>query len=104
MSHTLPTSASSSNFQLIFNNALKAYERRTRKDLLVHPLAVELQSCKSPSSILVVLQEELYGPLEYERWTKWLEPTVKVLYTLSETLGEGVSLVYMPRDIKVSEI
>jgi hypothetical protein len=25
--------------------------------------------------------------------TKWLDPTVKVLYTLSETLGEGVSLV-----------
>jgi hypothetical protein len=28
-----------------------------------------------------------------ERLTKWLDPTVKVLYSLSETLGEGVSLV-----------
>jgi hypothetical protein len=28
-----------------------------------------------------------------ERLTKWVDPTVKVLYSLSETLGEGVSLV-----------
>jgi hypothetical protein len=28
-----------------------------------------------------------------ESLTKWLDPTVKVLYSLSTTLGEGVSLV-----------
>jgi hypothetical protein len=28
-----------------------------------------------------------------ERLTKWVDPTVKVLCSLSETLGEGVSLV-----------
>ncbi|KAF8497805.1 hypothetical protein F5888DRAFT_1634238 [Russula emetica] len=41
MSRTHPTSASSSNFQLtlIFDNALKAYQKRTKKDLLTHPLA-----------------------------------------------------------------
>jgi hypothetical protein len=107
MSHTRPTPTSSSNFQLIFNNALKAYERRTKKDLLAHPLAAQLQDCASHTSILIVLQQEVQklnqSQSSDERLTKWLDPTVKVLYTLSETLGEGVSLV-CPRDIKVSEI
>jgi hypothetical protein len=97
MYHSRPTSTSSSNFQEFFNNALKAYERRTKKDLLAHPLATQLQSCNSPSSILNVLQQqvqELNQPQSSdERLTKWLDPTVKVLYTFSGTLGEGVSLV-----------
>jgi hypothetical protein len=97
MSHTRPTSTSSSNFQLIFNNALKTYEKRTKKDLLAHPLAVQLQDCDSHSTILIVLQQQVQelnqSQTSDERLTKWLDPTVKVLYTLSETLGEGVSLV-----------
>ncbi|KAI0268041.1 hypothetical protein BGY98DRAFT_355133 [Russula aff. rugulosa BPL654] len=100
MSHTLPTSTSSSNFQLVFNNALKAYERRTKKDLLAHPLAAQLQYCDTHSSILIVLQQQVQelnqSQSSDERLTKWLDPTVKVLYTLSETLGEGVSLVFSP--------
>jgi hypothetical protein len=95
MSHTRPTSTSSSNFQLIFNHALKAYERRTKKDLLAHPLAAQLQDCDSHSSILIVLQQQVQeldqSQSNDERLTKWLDPTVKVLYTLSETLGEVFS-------------
>jgi hypothetical protein len=97
MSNTRTASTPSSNFQLIFNNALKAYERRTKKDLLAHPLAAQLQDCDSHSSILIVLQQQVQelnkSQSSDERLTKWLDPTVKVLYTLSETLGEGVSLV-----------
>src|SRR6266576_4951415 len=97
MSHAPSTSTSSSNFQVIFNHALKAYEKRTKKDLLAHPLASQLQTCDSHSSILIVLQQQVQelnrSQTSDERLTKWLDPTVKVLYTLSETLGEGVSLV-----------
>src|SRR6267154_2781638 len=97
MSHTCPTSTSSSNFQVIFNNALETYERRTKKDLLAHPLATQLQGCVSQSSILIVLQQQVQelnqSQIADERLTKWLHPTVKVLYTFSETLGAGVSLV-----------
>jgi len=108
MSHSHPTTAtSSSNFQLIFNNALKAYEKRTRKDLLAHSLAAELQTCNSPSAILAILHRQVQGldqsQSSDDRWTKWLNPTVDVLYTLSGTLGEGVSLV-SPRTRKLSEI
>jgi hypothetical protein len=97
MSHTRPTASSSSTFQPIFNNALKAYERRTKKDLLKHPLATQLQACDSPSSILLLLQQQVQdlnrSQSSNDRLTKWLDPTVNVLYTLSETLGEGVGLV-----------
>jgi hypothetical protein len=97
MSHTQPTATSSSNFQLIINNALDTYKKRTKTDLRAHPLAAQLQSCDYPSDILAVLQEQLQG-LDQSRssdglWTKWLDPTVNVLYAFSTTIGAGVGLV-----------
>jgi hypothetical protein len=99
MSLTPPTASSSSTstFQPIFNNALKAYERRTKKDLLAHPLAAQLQACDSPSNILAVLQQQVQeldrSQSSDNRLTKWLDPMVNVLYAFSATLGEGVGLV-----------
>ena len=96
MSHTHPT-PTSTNFQLLFDNALKAYKKRTKKDLLRHRLADRLQACNSPGSILTVLQEQVQefdeSQRNNERLTKWLDPTVNVLHAFSETLGEGVGLV-----------
>jgi hypothetical protein len=97
MSHSHLTADSTSNFQLIINNALKGYEKHTKKDLLAHPLAAQLQACNSPADILAILQQQVQGLDQSQssdnRWTKWLNPTISVLYALSETLGEGVSLV-----------
>jgi hypothetical protein len=97
MSHTHPTGPSSSNFQLIFNNALKAYEKQTNNDILFHPLAADLQTCQSPSAILAVLLQQVQefdqSRTSDERLTKWLDPTVNVLFAFSETIGESVSLV-----------
>jgi hypothetical protein len=86
----------SSNFQLVFYNALKAYKKRTKKDPLTHPLAGRLEACDSASSILTVLQEQLQELNESQRSnTKLLDPTVtvNVLYAFSETIGEGVGSV-----------
>ena len=101
MSHTHPTASSSSkqasNFQLILINALDAYKKRTKKDLLAHPLFTELQSCNSTSAILAVLQQQLQGQDQSrrsdERWARWLDPTVNVLFTFSGIVEEGVGLV-----------
>ena len=98
MSHShLAAASSSSSFQLIINNALKTYEKRTKKDLLAHPLASQLQACNSPAAILAVLQQQAQGlgraRSSNDRWTKWLDPTISVLYTFSVTLGAGVGLV-----------
>ena len=98
-------SSSNSHFQLIFDNALKVYEKRTKKNLLKHPLASQLQACNSSDEILTILQQQVHALNQFQsrddRWDKWLGPTVNVLHTLSETLGEGVSLV---RDMSLSEI
>ena len=97
MSHTQPTATSSSNFQFVFNNALNAYQRRTKKDLLSHPLAAQLQACDTPGSIRLVLQQQVQdlnrSQSPDDRLTKWLDPTVNILSALSDTLGEGASLV-----------
>ena len=97
MSHSHLTATSSSNFQLIIDNALKEYAKYTKTDLTAHPLAIQLQTCDSPGAILAILQQQVQGPDQSgssdDRWTKWLDPTVSILCALSETLGEGVSLV-----------
>ncbi|KAH9165971.1 hypothetical protein EDB89DRAFT_1911005 [Lactarius sanguifluus] len=98
-----PASSSHSNFQSIFDASLKAYEKQTKKDLLSHPLAARLNSCGSPAAILAVLQDQVQ---EFEQsrsvnegLTKWLDPTVNVLYAFSATLGEGVGLVFSPAKV-----
>ncbi|KAF8269613.1 hypothetical protein EI94DRAFT_933908 [Lactarius quietus] len=98
-----PTPSSSSNFQAIFNTAVKAYEKKTKRDLLTHPLASQLQTCDTPASILAVLQSQV-DDLDQargrdERLTKWLGPTINVLLVFSDTLGEGVSLVFSPAKV-----
>jgi len=105
MSHTqashLTAAASSHNFQLIINNALKAYEGRTKKDLLAHPLASQLQACDSPTAILTLLKQQVQdldrSRSSDDRWTKWLDPTVNILYALCDTLGDGVGLVSLKK-------
>ncbi|KAH9034407.1 hypothetical protein EDB83DRAFT_2525242 [Lactarius deliciosus] len=100
MSQTPTTSAASSRFQAIFQTALKAYQKQTKKDLLAHPLASQLQSCDSTSAIITVLQDQVQefdqAHSGDERLTKWLIPTVNVLYAFSAAVSEGVGLVFSP--------
>ncbi|KAF8258024.1 hypothetical protein EI94DRAFT_1207398 [Lactarius quietus] len=106
---SLPSSSASiSNFQAIFNAALKAYEKKTKKDLLAHPLAAQLQACNSPSDILAVLQDKVnefdQSRSADERLSKWLNPTINVLYSFSATIGAGVALVFSPASVIFSGI
>ena len=91
MSQNCLATASSSKFQSIINDALKVYNKRTKNDLLLHPLATELQNSESPGDILAVLQQQLHGLDQSrsgdDRWTKWLDPTINVLLTFSQTAG-----------------
>ena len=91
------TSTSNSNFASIFNAALTSYKRKTKKDLTSHPLLPNLQSCDSPEAILTVLQEQIPASNQShngdDRLTKWVSPTVNVLYAFSATVGQGVGLV-----------
>jgi hypothetical protein len=97
MSADPSTSTSNSNFAAIFNAALKSYERKTKRDLTSHPLLPTLQSCGSPEAILTVLREQIPAFNQSQngddRLTKWVSPTVNVLYAFSATVGQGVGLV-----------
>jgi hypothetical protein len=97
MSASPSTSTSNSNFASIFNAALESYKRKTKKDLTSHPLLPSLQSCDSPEAILTVLREQIPAFQESQngddRLTKWVDPTVNVLFAFSATVGQGVGLV-----------
>ena len=97
MSAAPSTSTSRSSFASIFNAALETYKHRTKKDLSSHPLLSTLQPCDSPDAILTVLQEQIpaFGQSENgdDGLTKWVAPTVNVLYSFSATLGGVVGLV-----------
>jgi hypothetical protein len=97
MSQAPSTSTSGTNFQTIFAAALNVYEKKTKRDLLSHPLATQLQFCDSPSAILAILkaQAQTFARSQSpdERLTLWLDPTVNVLYAFSAILAEGVGLV-----------
>ncbi|KAH9164382.1 hypothetical protein EDB89DRAFT_2078084 [Lactarius sanguifluus] len=103
MSQTTSAAAASSRFQHIFNAALKSYQKQTKKDLIAHPLASQLQSCHSTSAILAVLQRQVQefdqAHSGDERFTKWLIPTVNVLYAFSAAVSEGVGLVFSPAKV-----
>ncbi|KAH9053162.1 hypothetical protein EDB87DRAFT_1581208 [Lactarius vividus] len=103
MSQTTSTASASSRFQDIFNAALKSYQRQTKKDLIAHPLATQLQSCDSTSAILAILQDQVreFDRVRSgdERLTKWLIPTVNVLYAFSAAVSEGVGLVFSPAKV-----
>lgn len=97
MSTVSSTSTSHSNFVSIFNAALGTYVRKTKKDLASHPLLPRLQSCKSPEAVLAVLREQIpvfrQSRNSDDGLTKWVNPTVNVLYTFSATIGGGIGQV-----------
>ncbi|KAI9435339.1 hypothetical protein H4582DRAFT_2079897 [Lactarius indigo] len=87
MSQTHPTASSSSNFQAIFYTSIKEYEKKAKKDLLVHPLMAQTQTCNSPNDILAILRTQVQqfeqSTSADDKLTKWLIPTVNVLYAFS---------------------
>ena len=97
MSQSPSPSTSSSNFRTIFVAAMKEYEKKTKTDLLTHPLATQLQSCASSSDILALLHDKVNefdkARSHNEKLSSWLNPTINVLYAFSATLGQGVGLV-----------
>ena len=84
------TSTSHSNFASIFNAALQKYNRNTNQDLAKHPLLPRLQSCQSPDAILAILREQTPESSQSQSsdggLTRWVTPTVNVMYSFSATL------------------
>ncbi|KAH9056474.1 hypothetical protein EDB87DRAFT_1579365 [Lactarius vividus] len=99
MSQIPSGSASSTNFETVFAAALEEYKKQTKNDITSHPLAAQLKTCDSPGAVLDLLQVQVQAFDKSQganKVTNWLDPTVKVLYAFSATLGNAVGLVYPP--------
>ncbi|KAF8487284.1 hypothetical protein DFH94DRAFT_797758 [Russula ochroleuca] len=100
MSTEPSTYTSISNFMSIFNAALEYYKRKTKNDLVSHPLLPTLQSCDSPKAtrdrIPAFDQSQIPRMVTTvsQNGSPWSPrtPTVNVLYAFSDTLGQGVVL------------
>ena len=104
MSQILAATTLTSNYQSIFNNAIESYKKKTKKDLLTHPLLDKLQNCDSPDAVLRLLYEQIPGFDQShgadDKLTKWLNPTVNVLCTFSGVIGGGIGLA-SPKKFRV---
>jgi len=103
-----PTAAiSSSNYQSIFDYAIEAYKKKTKKDLRSHPLLDKLQNCHSPDAVLNILYEQIPGFDQScdtdDNLTKWLNPTVNTLCTFSGAIGGSVGLA-SPKELRVKVV
>ncbi|KAI0284165.1 hypothetical protein BC826DRAFT_1179411, partial [Russula brevipes] len=100
MSPNPPETTSNSNYDLIFENALKAYKKKTGKDLTSDPLLRRLETCNSPDTVLGALREQIpdsgRSGTRDDRLMNWLDPTVNVLLSFSATIGGAISLPYPP--------
>ena len=97
MSSTAQPPASSIRFKSILDDALTEYQKKTKKNLLDYWLATELKNCESIDAILGILQDQAKT---IERTSagdqslmKYIGSSVNLLSSISDTLGEGISLV-----------
>ena len=105
-----PATTSSSDIERIFDAALKSYMKKTKKDLKEHDLFKQLENCHSPADILAVFQVAQFDVPSWtgsdERLKRCLVPTLNVLCTFSDTLGEGINLVivasFLPAQVNSS--
>jgi hypothetical protein len=105
MSQNPTATTSFSNYQSIFDSAIKAYKKKTKKDLHSHPLLDKLQNCDSPDAIISILYEQIPGFDQTcgtdDKLTKWLNPTINVLCTFSGVIGGSIGLA-SPNELRVN--
>jgi hypothetical protein len=106
MSQNPPGAASSSDYDVIFDNALKAYKTKTGKDLAKDPLLRRLETCNSPDSVISLLRQQIPGfdqsGSNDERLTKWVNPVVNVLCNFATTISGVVTLVSLGKFIVIT--
>jgi hypothetical protein len=84
--------AENSDFQYIFDEAVKEYNKKTKGNITSDPLLVELGSCTSVDDILAVFHRR-DEDLRASHCNKFLIPIINVLCKVSPVIGDGVGLV-----------
>ena len=92
-------SSSSSTFQDLFNAALQNYKDKTGNTLTDHPIAKQLETCESVSSITTILQEQAQSFREFRendgKLMKALNSSVAILCThsINSALKDAIGMV-----------
>ena len=83
--------------KLTLDDALTEYQKKTKQNLLDYWLATELKSCESIDAVLGILRDQAEAiertSAGDQRLMKHIGSSVNVLSSISDTLGEGISLV-----------
>jgi hypothetical protein len=94
---TTDPSSSATEFIAIFHAASKEYRNLTGQGLETHPFAVALEDYVSPSSVLNVFRKQARAFDAFrkgeDKLMASLTSIVYILFSVSETLGKGISLV-----------
>ena len=81
----------------IFEAASNEYKTLTGQGLETHPFAAALEDYVSPNSVLNVFRKQARAFDTFrkgeDKLMAWLTPIVYILFSVSETLGKGTSLV-----------
>lgn len=89
-----------SNFQLILD-ALDKYLEKTGINLQENPFADKVKNCDSPSTVLLLLEENLKAFKDYREENRklidCLNPVVQFVHAFSGILGEASGLVSRER-------
>ena len=92
-------SSESSTFQALFNTALQDYKDKTGTSVIDHPIAKQLETCQSVSSITTILQEQAQSFREFRdddgKLKKALNSSVDILCapSISSALNMAIGLV-----------
>ena len=93
MSLSSQTSSALSNFKPILDAVLLEYKKKTGKDLLDQPLAIEVQRCDTVDATLAILRDhaEAFQQLKdgEQKFMERIGPLTEVLFAFSGTLGVG---------------
>jgi hypothetical protein len=94
-----------SQFQDLFDSALREYNQKTGKDIATEPLTTRLLRCDSSDAVLGILQEQAHAFNQFRdgdwkiKLMRRLKPTVDILLGLSTSgvFGEGFGLVRLTK-------
>lgn len=97
MPSTTLSSSSASRFQSILDNALRDYTKQTGVDLVKYDFVNQLEGCRSPDEVTLLLREKARKFKEYREGNRklinWVTPIVQVVHVFSGFLGEASSMV-----------
>src|SRR5579863_6697325 len=94
MSSTNHASSSTPNsiFEVILNNALNDYTKKTGIDFAKYDFVKQLETCNSPDEVLWLFRDKAKQFKEYRegnrRLINWITPIVQGVHVLSGCLGE----------------